>query len=109
MKNIFSLTIGILSIIILALFAGSFIDVNLQIQNAREYHNAVVEKIQASNYSNYVIEQSINQGLDYEYDITITNTTLYEDKADYYVSLQYPIKILLFNRVTSGTIEGYAR
>lgn len=109
MKNIFSITIAILSITILTLFAGTFIDVSLQIQSAREYHNSVVQKIQASNYSGYVIDKCIEEGLLHEYGISIINTAIYSDKSDYYVSLEYPIRIVLFNNYTNGIIEGYAR
>lgn len=109
MKNIFSITIGILCIVILALFAGTFIDVNLQIQNAREYHNAVVERVQASDYNETIINQCIIDGSAYGYSIEILNTSIYTYHKDYYVSLAYPIRVLLFDHVSSGVIEGYAR
>lgn len=109
MKNIFSVSIGLLCIIILALFAGTFIDVNLQIQNAREYHSAIIQQIQSSNYNQFVIDSCQESARDLGYDVTIVQSATYDDIADYFVQLDYSISILLFDKALDGVIEGYAR
>ncbi|WP_249029095.1 hypothetical protein [Tannockella kyphosi] len=109
MKNIFSVSIGLLCIVILTLFSGTFIDVNLQIQNAREYHSAVLQQIQSSNYNDYVISCCIDSAQELGYDIVIEESATYDDISDYFVSLSYPIRVLMFDQVIEGKIEGYAR
>lgn len=109
MKNIFSITITIIAVIILGLLAGVFINVNLEIQAAREFHSSVVERIQASYYSNYVIEECKTNASKAGYQLIINNTAVYQDIREYYVALEYHVKVPLLQTSMNGKIEGYAR
>lgn len=109
MKNIFSASIAIIAIILVALLAGVFVHINLQVQSAREYHSAIIERIQAGYYSEYVIQDCIAKARNSGYDVQIEKTAIYEEIADYYVALQYEITVPLLHTKMPGTIEGYAR
>lgn len=109
MKNIFSASIAIIAIVLVALLAGVFIHINLQMQSAREYHSAIIERIQASYYSEYIIHDCIQNAKGSGYTVNIEKTAVYDEIADYYIALQYEITIPLLNTKMPGTIEGYAR
>lgn len=109
MKNIFSVTLGVICILLIALLSGVFIHINLQVQQAREYHAAIIERVQSSYYSPYIIQDCITAGKKHGYQVKIDNTGVYEDIKEYYVSLDYSISIPLLQTKMNGNIEGYAR
>lgn len=109
MKNIFGIAITIICIMVMALLSGVYINVNLQIQNAREFHANVIERVQASHYSAYVINECKTNASTKGYKLDITNTGVYEDINDYYITLDYDVKVPLLGTSSSGTLEGYAR
>lgn len=109
MKNIFSITIAIVTITILGLLAGVFVSVNLDIQAAREFHSSVVERIQASYYSPYVIEECKAKAKGAGYQLEINDSAVYQDIHEYYVALEYKVKIPLLETSMGGKIEGYAK
>lgn len=109
MKNIFGISIAIIGIVLIGLLSGIFVNVNLEIEAARQFHSATIERIQSSYYSDYVIEECKTKAKSAGYDLLINNTAIYEDINEYYVALNYHVKVPLLNTSVKGIIEGYAR
>ncbi len=109
MKNIFSVTIAIISLLALSLFSITLIDVHFQIQSAREFHSNVVNKIQSSNFNQEVIQSCILDANENDYILHISDTTIYKEARDFSVILDYSIHLLLFEDAVNSRIEGYAR
>ena len=109
MKNIFGISIAIIGIVLIGLLAGVFVNVNLEIEAARQFHSAAIERIQASYYSGYVINECKANAKQAGYELMVNNTAVYEDIKEYYVALNYNIKIPLLDTAIDGIIEGYAK
>ena len=109
MKVILNTTLSILTIVVLVLLSTTCIDIGLQIEAARNFHDATIQRIQASKYSEYVIEQCYQDASRNDYELFIENIGLYDEISDYYVKMDYHIALKLFNQSIVGTVEGYAR
>ena len=109
MKNIFGIAISIICIVLVSILAGVFINVNLQVQAAREFYDASVERIQASHYSQYAISECQANASDVGYTLEVKKMSIYEDINDYYVILTYQTEVPLLNTKSTGAVEGYAR
>ncbi len=109
MKNIMSISLSIISLIVLSLFAITFIDIHFQIQNAQQYHSDVINKIQASNYNQNVIDECIYTAKGNQYELSVDNLAVYSSAKDYRVTLDYTIHLYFFDTNTKASLSGYAR
>lgn len=100
-------TIFILSISVI--LSGSFIAMQLQITNTREYNAAVIDRIQASNFSPEIIGEVTTKSIEDGYPTTVKEVTLYEDKPEVLVTTKYEVGFPFFGIVKEGVVEGYAR
>ena len=109
MKITISGYIMMIMIAIITVLSGSYIAIQLQIVAARNYNYAVIDRIQASNFSPNIVNEILDESVIDGYPTTVTDVTLYEDKKDVLVTTIYSIKFPLFGITKEGTIEGYAR
>lgn len=118
MKQIFEDGVVIFMIIISVFVHMYFISANLEITAAREFHSNAVERIQASNFNQNVINDIQEEALKREWKIETQNVSVYDDRPDLKVTLKYNIiKLPTFGSDASNeddsdykyTIIGYAR
>ncbi len=109
MKTTVTGYIVVIMIAIVTILSGSYITMQLQIVAARNYNAALIDRIEASNFSPNVITEITSAAQKDGYPTTVTDVTLYEDKKDVLVSTEYTISFPFFGIEKVGTIEGYAR
>lgn len=109
MKSIIPTYLIIIGFALVTLVASSLIAYQMQITAAQNYHTNCVNRIQASYFNEDVIEECIDAAPD-EYSITVTPTTIYEDRKEYLVVLEYDAHLPFLNvDVSDVQIEGFAR
>ena len=81
----------------------------MQINAARDFHSAVIDRIQSSYYSQTVIDSCVEKANDNGYVLDIRDVTVYQDRKDVLVNLQYDIVVPLVNIHFTEEILGYAR
>lgn len=95
-----------------------FITANLEITAAREFHNNSIERIQASNFNQDVIDDIIQEAEVRNWKIETENVSVYDDRPDLKITLNYNIVNLPTFGEDNGednesgfqyTIIGYAR
>lgn len=91
------------------ILSGSYIAMQLQIVAARNYNSAVVDRIQASNFSPNIITEISTKSTTDGFPTKITDVTLYQDKRDVLVKTSYKVSYPFFGIVKDGVIESYAR
>ena len=109
MKTAVTGWIVMILISVMSILSSGYIVMQMEIMAARNYHSAVIDRIQASNFSPNVIQDVLDDSVTDGYPTTVTDVTLYEDKRDVLVSTEYKIQFPFFGIVETGTIEGYAR
>ena len=109
MKTTITGYIVMILIALTTILSGGYIAMQLQIVAARNYNNAIIDRIQASNFSPNIIAEIVSTAAEDGYPTTVTDFTLYEDKRDVLVSTSYTIRFTLFGIEKEGIIEGYAR
>lgn len=86
-----------------------YVTSSLMIQDARNFHNTAVAKIEASEGSELIIDALREEATEKGFELNVEKTNLYETQQYYYVTLTYQYAIPMLGDVKSGTIEGYAR
>ena len=99
-------TIVIVMIVSSSLF---FICSSLSNAQARNFHSATVAKIEASEGSEQVIEESITEASVKGYRLRVTPVSIYENKKYFYVELLYEYSMPFVARKRESRIEGFAR
>lgn len=111
MKMLIETYIDVIIIALISLISVQFICINLEIQNAKSYHQNVIEMIESSNANSNVIQRCKNDATS-KYganSLTVTNCTEYDDRISYYVQLKYDVTMPLTGITKTCTAEGYAR
>ena len=109
MKLTISTYLMMLMIALISVMSGTYIAMQLEIVAARNYNYAMIDRIQASNFSPNVISEIVTTSTKDGYPTTVTDVTLYEDKKDMLVSTTYSIHFPFFGIEKTGIVEGYAR
>lgn len=86
-----------------------YVTSSLMIQDARNFHNTVVAKVETSEGSKLIIDELKEEAKEKGFELKIERTNLYETQQYYYVTLTYYYAIPMIGNIKSGTIEGYAR
>ena len=86
-----------------------FICSSLSNAQARNFHSATVAKIEASEGSEQVINESISEALAKGYTLRVTPVSLYENKNYFYVELLYEYSMPFAGAKRESKIEGFAR
>lgn len=115
MKVLIEVFVDIIVLALIAFIGLQFVTVNLEVQNARSFHQNVIEKIESSNNNQSVINQCMTDATT-KYganSLTVQNCSVYVNGEDqspsYYVRLNYKIRIPFSSIVRTCTAEGYAR
>ena len=109
MKNAFTHLVSFFGFCLMIFVLISIILSQMQINAARDFHSAVIDRIQSSYYSQTVIDSCVEKANDNGYVLDIRDVTVYQDRKDVLVNLQYDIVIPLINIHFTEEIPGYAR
>lgn len=109
MKSIIPTILAILGVTLTALVAATVITFQLQITAARNFHAGVIDQIQASYYNERTIEQCISESDARGYRLSISDATVYQDRKNVLVTMEYTTQMLLFNIKKTSVIEGFAK
>lgn len=104
----------VILLIILSVFVFTgIISANADMQNARDYHAAVVNEIENSNHANNVIEACKTEALTNDYELVVTtylnNSDASSNAMITKVVLKYTYTIDFLSIASSQEIVGYAR
>lgn len=91
----------------------SFISSYMAVNNARNYHANVIDRLENSDYDEMYINELLNEAGNKGYGLTITNVSDVYDRNFYYVKLEYETELNVFTLINKmfkykGVIEGYA-
>ena len=114
--------LSILIIAVAVLICGQLINEHSQINEARNYHSEIIDRIETSYFNPSVISDIQNEidelnedGKGYTLSLTdvtdegTDNVTVYEDNKIMRVILNYNVTIPLFGVIDEGVISGYAK
>lgn len=109
MKSIIPTILAILGITLTALVAATVITFQLQITSARNFHAGVIDQIQSAYYNEQTINNCIAKAQDHGYKLFVSDATVYQDRKNVLVSMEYTTQMPLFNIQKTSVIEGYAK
>lgn len=122
MKLTIETFINVLIIAIGVLVFGQLVNEHSQINEARNYHAEIIDRLETSHFNESVIAdikdeiKHLNEEAGKNYAIYLTETTLNGDTVTLYddlkvikVKLNYTVSIPLFGVIDEGVISGYAR
>lgn len=117
--------VSLLIIAIGILTFGQLINEHSTINEARNYHTEIVDRLESSHFNDSVVKdvqdeiKQLNQNDDRGYTLTVTDVTndtddsnsltLYDDYKIVKITLNYKVSIPLFGTIDEGVISGYAR
>lgn len=112
MKQLFEDMILIIILTMMAVVNSCMITANLEISQARDFHANAIERIQASNFNQSVIDEVVAAAPLQQTDwiLEVKDVSIYQDRKDVKVTLKYKISPLPY--VTDKeyrTLTGYAR
>ncbi|MEE1038655.1 MAG: hypothetical protein U0K95_05750 [Eubacterium sp.] len=109
MKSIIPTVIAIVGITVLALISSCIITFQMQVTGAKNFHSNCISRIQASYGNDRVIEECKQDAEENGYTLTIKDLSIYEERKNMLVRLDYTATMLLFNIEKEGSYEGYAK
>lgn len=100
--------ISVISILLISMI-GSFMSVN----NARNYHASIIDRLENSDYQEEYINEIISEADSKGYKVVISDISYKMNRLCYYVSLEYKTGMKVFKMINKmfeyeGVIEGYA-
>lgn len=93
---------------ILVFVLTSIISIGTQLMNARLIHSAGIEKFESS-YYNYDLNDLINQNELKDWSFECKELSSVKSRRDFLITLNYQIKLPLFNKKINGQFKGYAK
>lgn len=110
MSTVIKSYVAIFLVLLSLITLTGVVDATVQIQNARDYHSAVVNEIENSNHSDAVIEKCVNEASANGYNLIVTKYESGGDNSEITkVTLEYQYTILFLNVASDKQIIGYAR
>lgn len=118
MKLTIEAFVSILVIAIGVLAFGQLVNEHSQINEARNYHSEIVDRLESSHFNAGVINDinneisQLNSKDNKNYALSlreVDDVTVYNGYHIYKVTLTYTVSIPLFGVVDTGVISGYAR
>lgn len=113
MSSVIKSYLTIILILLLVFTSAGIISVTLDVQNARDYHAAVINEIENCNHAESVINACIAEAAENGYTLSVSN--YYSDSDDSpnsqitKVVLKYSYTIDFLGIATEKEIVGYAR
>lgn len=109
MKETFSFITSTLTLVFIILVASAFITMELTISNARAFHANVIDRVQSSLYSESVMQECREEAVQLGYKLTFENVTIYDERRDVKVTLEYTVPGWLITESQTGVLSAYAR
>ena len=113
MSSIFKSYVSIILIIVAVFVFVGIISVAVDVQNARDFHGAVVNEIENSNHAGSVIEACKDTAAKNGYELVVTSYVNNSDGLQYSkitkVVLKYKYTISILDISSEKEIVGYAR
>lgn len=110
MKGAIEFFIGMLVLVLLALLSTSYLSASIQGANARDYHAALINEIETSNYNGRVIQGLYQDAAEKGYELNRVDIIEINGKKTAEVILGYTYAIGLLNIPgEQHFIRGYAR
>ncbi len=113
MSSVIKSYLAIVLILLIVFTSAGIISVTLDVQNARDYHAAVVNEIENCNHAASVIEACKTEASENGYTLTVTNYYSDNDNSPNSqiskVVLKYSYTIDFLGIATEKEIVGYAR
>lgn len=113
MKIMIEAFTSVFFIAVVSILLVSMISCYISVNNARNYHASVVDRLENSDYQEEYIEELYEEASNRGYKLKIEDVSMTKDRFCYYVSLEYLINIKVFSLIDKmfgyeGVIEGYA-
>lgn len=109
MDSIPKLLTSVITIVIGVLLCISFIISSVVVDSARTYHSSVIDQIEASDFSEVVINECLDAADRSNYNLFVELVESETSSYQYYkVTLRYGLYAPIFGKVHVGTIVGYA-
>lgn len=122
MKMTIETFVSVLIIAIGVLVFGQLVNEHAQINEARNYHSEVIDRLESSHFNKSVINdikaeiKQLNSESGKNYSLYLTeitedgdSVTIYDDYTIIRVRLNYTVSIPIFGVIDEGIISGYAR
>lgn len=111
MKGAIETAIGIIMLAFMGVLGASYVTVSLNTQRAQNYHSAVVQELENSDYATDVIESAKRQAIENGYgELKIEKKTSSKTGESYAkVTLPYRYSIPILGIKWDHEIVGYAR
>lgn len=122
MKMTIETFVSVLIIAIGVLVFGQLVNEHAQINEARNYHSEVIDRLESSHFNKSVINdikaeiKHLNSESGKNYSLYLTeitedcdSVTIYDDYKIIRVRLNYTVSIPIFGVIDEGIISGYAR
>lgn len=112
MGNIIKVYTAIFLVLMTVFISVGILSVMVDVQNARDYHTAVVNEIENSNHSTTVINACIQEAKENGYTLTVQSFQNSSGNYEFTVSkvvLEYDYSIVFLNIQSRKEIMGYAR
>lgn len=113
MKTMIEAFTSIFFISVVSILLVSMIACYMSVNNARNYHANIIDRLENSDYQKEYIEQLHSEADEIGYNIVIEDVSVSKNRCCYYVSLEYKTEIRIFKLINKmfgyeGVIEGYA-
>ncbi len=95
------------------LLFASMISSSNQVEDARDYYNTVINRIEDSYCNSEVINECISEAISKGYELKVTDVSMYDDCQSRLVILTYQVRFPIMNILKKdnkkqAVIEGYA-
>lgn len=111
MSSVIKSYMVVVLVIITTFVCVGIVDVAIDVQNARDFHGAVVNEIESSNHASAVIESCKDAAIENGYTLT-TSTYAKNNSSNAQITkvvLEYDYSILFLDIEAEKEIIGYAR
>lgn len=111
MKGAIETMIGILVLTFMAVLGTSYITASLNTQRAQNYHAAVIQELENSDFADSVILEEKTKALENNYNELKIEKKISDRTGEFYakVTLDYNYSIPILNMFMEHEIVGYAR
>lgn len=109
MKSIIPTYIIIIGFALITLVSSCLISFQLQVTTARNFHTNCVNRIQSSYYNTAVTNECIQKAADNGYTLTVEDVSIYPDRKDVLVTLDYKAVMPFLGVEKEGSIESFAK
>lgn len=108
MKMIIEFFTMFLFLVVFLLVSVTYVNQNVSLNSAREYHESIVTELQDHDFASSSIEDIKHNAELTNYDVHIEDTTISEAKKKYKVTVTFNYKVPLVGLDQNYSVVGYA-